>query len=204
MFPRLWESIREEAPEVYFWGSEVPEYLHLRTCTSVPPADLVSMIRSIGEGGNASGYIDGEGVHVHLAETDFIQVDRSKRFVFISQPSVRGTNAPTPWQVLQFLEDPVRSMLLVFADSGILFSKTGRTLTLCQALDELWDDAERFLETNMEMLASEEGRNVGLSRLMRAYEEERFGSASSMWFFWDTFGPYLMQHALFLDVVHFS
>jgi len=198
LFPMLNEEMKDLAPEVYFGGAEVPAYLHAEVDSTDSLEDLVSTIRSIGTGANSSGYIDNEGIHFHIPDDEIIQVDLSKRFVFVSQPQVSGTN-PSAWQIFKFLQEPVSQALFISFEREMFVEKAEHTLMLCKALDQLWDQ-DRFLETRMKMVESEEGREKGLAHLMKTYEEETLGSSSEMWEFWDTFGGLLMKRKFGLVV----
>jgi hypothetical protein len=196
----LYEEMKDLVPEVYFGGEKVPAYLHLECSISSSLEDLVASIRAIGCGSNASGYIDDEGIHFHIPDDEIIQVDLSKRFVFISQPQVIGVENPSAWQVFKFLQDPVDQALFIAHGRATLLQKSEQTLILCKALDQLWAQ-DRFLQTRMEMVESEEGRETRLASLMKTYEEAIVGASSEMWDFWDTFGGFLMKRRLGL-VVH--
>ena len=200
MFPRLYEVMRDLVPEVYFGGAEVPAYLHIEIDSTSPLEDIVSTIRSIGTGANSSGYIDDEGVHFHMPADDIIQVDLSKRFIFVSQPQVNGGENPSAWQIFKFLQEPVSQALFIALGRAALVQKSEQTLILCKVLDQLWAQ-DRFLQTRMEMFESEGGREKGLAHLMKTYEEETLALSSEMWEFWDTFGLLLMERCLGL-VVH--
>jgi hypothetical protein len=160
---------------------------------------MVSMIRSIGTGGNASGYIDEAGAHFHLQDDDTIRVDLSKDFVFVSQPSNSDGAHLTPWQVFFFLQEPASKALFIGAEHALLVEKTEATFSICNILDQIWGQ-ERFLVTKMEMVESPEARENGLARLMKTYEEEALGMSSEMWKFWDTFSSVLMQQSLGLTM----
>jgi hypothetical protein len=154
-------------------------------------------------GGNSCGYIDRQGIHYHIPEGETIQVDLSRKFVFVSQPGSPDGATVTPWQTFFFLMEPVRKALFIGEEHATLIEKTPETLTLCKVLDRLWSQ-ERFLAHRMAMLESEEGRQEGLINLMCAFEEQTLGSASGMWRFWETFSPYLMTGRLHLAVTGFS
>ena len=200
MFPILCEEMKPLVPEVYFGLSEVPAYLHAEIDASSSLEVLVSSIRGIGTGSNSSGYVDSEGIHFHLQEDEMIQVDLSKEFVFVSQPEVEGGENPSAWQIFRFLQEPVRKALFIALGRATLVEKTEDTLELCKALDELWAQEGRFLETVMEMVESDEAKEKGLACLMKAYEEETRGLSSEMWEFWDTFSGLLMERSLRLSV----
>jgi hypothetical protein len=195
VFPMQYEKMKDLVPEVYFGGDEVPPYLHAEADSSCSLEDIVSTIRSIGTGTNSSGYIDDIGIHFHIPDDEMIQVDLSKRFIFVSQPEVIGGENPTAWQIFKFLQEPVNQALFIALGRATLVQKTERTLSVCKALDQLWAQ-DRFLDTRKEMVESEESREMGLAYLMKAYEEETLGSSSEMWEFWDTFGGLLMERSL--------
>jgi hypothetical protein len=199
MFPMLYEEMKDLVPEVYFGGTEVPAYLHVEGCSTLPLEDLVSSIRSIGTGSNSSGYIDEEGIHFHIPDDELIQVDLSKRFVFVSQPEVRGGEIPSAWQIFRFLQEPVSDALFIALGRATFVHKTEETLGICKTLDKLWAE-DRFLDTIREMVESEDSREKGLAHLMKIYEERTFGSSSEMWEFWETFGALLMEMSLGLSV----
>jgi hypothetical protein len=199
MFPKSYEEKKILVPEAYFGGSEVPPYLHIPLPKGCPTEDIIRMIRAIGTGSNSSGYIDAEGVHFHIPSGDRIQVDLSKEFIFASQPAVPGAEHPSAWQAFCFLQEPVDRALLVGAGRATQIRKTEKTNALCKVLDGLWLQ-ERFLQVKMEMIASEESLEKGLARLMKTYEEEKFGSSSEMWEFWQTFATLLMRSRLGLEV----
>lgn len=202
MFPTLYEEMKDLIPEVYFGGKEVPPYLtppflHAAAHSCCYLEDIVYTIRSIGT--NCSGYIDEEGIHYHIPDDDEIHVDLSKKFVFVSQPTVIGGENPSAWQIFSFLQEPARQALFIAAGRATYVEKTVGTLTLCKVLDQLWAQ-ERFLNTRVDMVNSEEELEKGLARLMKIYEEESIGASSEMWMFWDTFGNLLMKRKLGLEV----
>lgn len=197
MFPILCEKMKDLLPEMYFGGMEVPAYHHAEADLTCSLEEIVSTIRSIC--GNSSGYIDDKGIHFHIFEDETIQVDLSKKFVFVSQPDVDGGELPSSWQIFSFLKEPVRIALFIALNRATLVEKTEQTLVLCKALDRLWDQ-ERFLDVMGEMIGSEEARERGLACLMKSYEEDSLGSSSEMWEFWKTFGSLLMQCRLGLSV----
>lgn len=199
MFPQFCETTRDLAPEIYFGGTEVPPYCHLRVATDGPLAELVASIRSVGVASSSSGYIDGEGVHFHLSEDDNIRVDLSREFVFVSQPGDTEGAMPSAWQVFFFLMEPVRRVLFVGQRDALLLEKTDTTMRLCLALDQLWGQ-ETFLGTRQAMVESDEAREKGLAQLMKMHEEETGGTSSEMWEFWDVFSALLMEQRLGLRV----
>jgi hypothetical protein len=199
LFPMLYEEMKNIVPEVYFGGAEVPPYLQAEVDSTDSLEDLVSTIRSIGMGSNSSGYIDDEGIHFHIPDDEMIQVDLSRRFVFVSQPEVVGGENPSAWQIFRFLQEPVSQALFIALGRATLVEKTQKTLNLCIGLDQLWAQ-EGFLETRIKMVESEEEREKGLAHLIKIYEEVSLGSSSEMWEFWDTFGGLLMEWSLGLVV----
>jgi hypothetical protein len=199
MFPMLYEETKDLTPEVYFGGDEVPPYYHLRTDEKKLMDDLLLSIRLIGCGSDCAGYIDGEGVHFHLADGDIIRVDMSKEFIFVSQPACPDGARPTAWQVFYFLQEPVRKALFIGEKDAILIEKTGATYDLCRTLDRLWAQ-DSFLEMIIAMADSEAAREKSLARLMKVCEEEGCGTSSEMWEFWGTFGNLLMGERLGLSV----
>ncbi len=199
MFPQFCETTRDLAPEIYFGGTEVPPYCHLRVSTDVPLAELVTAIRTVGVASSSSGYIDGEGVHFHLSEDDNIRVDLSREFVFVSQPGDTEGAMPSAWQVLFFLMEPVRKVLFVGHHDALLLEKSQATLRLCLALDQLWVQ-DVFLKMNQAMVESDEAREKGLAQLMKMHEEETGGTSSEMWEFWEVFSVLLMEQRLGLRV----
>jgi hypothetical protein len=204
LFPMLYEEMKGLVPEVYFGGEEVPAYLHLECEASGSLEDLVSSIRAIGSGSTSSGYIDNEGIHFHIPDDETIYVDLSKEFVFVSQPGVTGGENPSAWQIFKFMQEPVSRALFIAFGRATLVEKTEWTLLLCKALDQLWSDEERFLETRKEMVEYEDAREKGLVCLMKAYEEGTLGSSSEMWEFWQTFAAHLMQDRLGLKVTQYG
>lgn len=198
MFPILCEEMKELIPEMYFGGMEVPAYLHAEADSTCSLEDVVSTIQSIG--GNSSGYIDDKGIHFHIHGDEMIQVDLSKKFVFVSQPDVNGGELPSAWQVFRFLKEPASKALFITLGRATLVKKTEQTLVLCKELDRLWAEEGRFLALMVEMVGSEEVREKGLARMMKSFEEETLGSSSEMWEFWDTFGSLLMVCRLGLSV----
>lgn len=200
MFPMHCEEFRELIPEMYFGGCEVPAYLHLEMGPDPTMDEIVSAIRSIGSGSNSSGYIDDGGIHFHIPDDDTIQVDLSKDFVFVSQPTVEGGEHPSAWQIFRFLQEPVKKALFIALGRASLVEKTQATMDLCNNLDRLWAQEDRFLETRKQMVESEEARERGLASLMKAYEQEGLGLSSEMWEFWDTFAGLLMERQLGLSV----
>jgi hypothetical protein len=199
MFPMLFDVMKGLTPEVYFGLEDVPPYAHIHVCRPTDLVDVVGTIRSIGNGVDASGYIDEEGVHFHLTGDDEIQVDLSKRFNFISQLSLPGTRMPSNWQVLRFLQEPVERAVYVGSGVATLIEKTEETLLLCRALDKTWA-SEAFVVTIQEMVLNETSRGRGLTHLMNRYEEETNGDPSPMWEFWETFSRFLMRDRLGLRV----
>jgi hypothetical protein len=199
MFPMLCEESKDLVPEVYFGLEGVPPYYHLRVDTVVDAETLASSIRSIGSGSECSGYIDCEGIHFHLPDDGPIRLDMSKEFVFVSQPNDVDGMTLSSWQILYFLQEPVRRVLLVMAHQSVLIEKTQPTLNLCSVLDQLWA-REAFAEAKNEMIESEEAREKALARLMKVYEEEALGTSSEMWEFWETFGGLLMMERLGLVI----
>ena len=199
MFPQLFETTRDLAPQIYFGGEEVPPYCHLRVPTSVPLAELVASIRSVGAASNCSGYIDGEGVHFHLSEDDNVRVDLSREYVFVSQPGDTESAMPSAWQVLFFLMEPVRKVLFIGKHDALVLEKSRSTLQLCLALDQLWAQ-DVFLETRQAMVESDDARERGLAHLMKMHEEETGGTPTEMWEFWDVFSGHLMAERLGLRV----
>jgi hypothetical protein len=200
VFPIYCEEFKELVPEVYFGGCEVPAYMHLEMGPDPAIDEIVSAIRSIGSGANSTGYIDDEGIHFHIPDDDTIQVDLSKEFVFVSQPEVEGGESPSAWQIFRFLQEPVKKALFVALGRATQVEKTEATMELCESLDQLWAQEDRFLEALKEMVESEEAREKGLACLMKAYEEESLGSSSEMWEFWGTFAGLLMERQLGLSV----
>lgn len=199
MFPMRYEDMKDLSPECYFGGNDVPPYYLLAVPTSVTVPELASSIRSIGGGSNCSGYIDEDGVHFHLPEDESIQVDLSRRFVFVSQPTVPGGEIPSAWQVLFFLMEPVSRALFIGDQGAVLLEKTMSTMKLCLALDQLWGQ-EAFVTSLQEMIESQEARERGLARLMKIHEEETAGTSTMMWKLWDVFALHLMQYRLGLNV----
>lgn len=199
MFPMRYEDMKDLSPECYFGGNDVPPYYHLAVPTSVTVSELAFSIRSIGGGANCSGYIDEDGIHFHLPEDDVIQVDLSRPFVFVSQPTIPGGQIPSAWQVLFFLMEPVSRALFLGDRGAVSLEKTPSTMKLCLALDQLWGQ-EAFLTPLQEMVESYDVRERGLARLMKIHEEETVGASSLMWEFWDVFALHLMQHRLGLSV----
>ena len=199
LFPMLHEEMRDLVPEVYFGGAEVPAYLHITIDPKSSLEDIVSEIRSIGSGANSSGYIDDEGIQFHMPDDEIIQVDLSKRFVFVSQPQVDGVENPSTWQIFKFLQEPVSQALFIALGRATHVQKSEQTLTLCKALDQLWAQ-DRFLQIKKEMVESEEEREKGLAHLLKSYEEETLGLSSEMWEFWEAFGGLLMERSLALIV----
>ena len=199
MFPMLYEEMKDLIPEMYFGGEEVPPYLHIKLNSTCSTEELVSIIRSIGSGGNSCGYIDDEGIHFHLPTEETIRIDLSKEFVFVSQPAIIDTEIPSAWQIFSFLMEPVKKALFIVSDRAILIEKTEHNLSVCKDLDILWAQ-DRFLETRVKMVESDEELEKGLAHLMKIYEEETFGSSTEMWEFWDTFHQLLMEHRLGVSV----
>ena len=199
MFPMLFEKMKDLVPEVYFGGAEVPAYLHADGSPTL--RWRLSSLPSVrfGVGTNSSGYIDDEGIHFHIPDDELIHVDLSKRFVFVSQPEVRGGENPSSWQVFRFLQEPVSAALFITLGRATFIHKTEETLLICKILDKLWAE-QRFLDTIREMVESEESREMGLVQLMKIYEEKTLGSSSEMWEFWQTFGGLLMEQRLGLSV----
>lgn len=195
LFPLLCEEMKELLPEAYFGGMEVPAYLHINIGSGSSIEDIIATICSIGDGANSSGYIDNKGIHFHLPEDDLIQVDLSKDFVFVSQPHVVGGEVPTAWQIFRFLQEPVNKALFVAQGRASLVQKSERTFTLCKTLDQLWAE-DKMQSLRMEMVESPDAQERGLSKMMEIYEKNTFGSSSSMWEFWDTFGSLLMTRSL--------
>ncbi len=195
----LYNEMKDLIPEVYFGGEEIPGYFDIELNSTYSLENLVSTIRSIGTGGNSSGYIDDEGVHFHLPDDETIRVDLSKRFVFVSQPATIDAANPSEWQIFLFLQEPASRALFIGSGYVTLVEKTEHTLRICKALDQLWAQ-HRFLETRIEMVESGEAREKGLAHLMKTYEEETLGSSTEMWEFWDTFGALLMEQSLGLSV----
>ena len=195
LFPMLYEEMKDLVPEVYFGGAEVPPYLHTEVDSTFSVEEIVSTIRSIGKGGNSSGFIDDKGIYFHIPDDEIIRVDLSKRFVFVSQPQLIGGESPSAWQIFSFLQEPVKRALFIALGRATLVEKTEGTLGLCKILDLIWAQ-ERFLETKMKMVESEEARERGFAHLMKIYEEDTLGSSSEMWEFWDTFGGFLMTRSL--------
>lgn len=202
MFPMLYEEMRDLIPEVYFGGGAVPSYFHLAGNSEDSIEDLVMPIRGIGGGANSSGYIDNEGIHYHMPDDESIQVDLSKRFIFVSQPQSIGGENPSAWQIFRFLQEPVSRGLFIALGRATLVQKSEKTLELCNALDRLWGQ-DRFLQTRIGIVESEEGREKGLAQLMKTFEEETLGSSSEMWEFWNTFGGHLMEGNLGLVLQRF-
>jgi hypothetical protein len=110
-----------------------------------------------------------------------------------------GAATPSAWQIFRFLQEQSRRALFVGAGKAILIEKSDLTLSLCTELDQLWGQ-ERFLPFIVEMAESEQLREQALTRLMKTYEDEKLGSASEMWNFWDAFSGVLMESNLRLNV----
>ena len=202
MFPTLYNSMKTLLPEAYFGGQEVPPYCHADIEINPSVGNLVRAIRTIGGGSNSSGYIDEEGIHFHLPTEDEIFVDLSKRYIFVSEPNASGSKQPSAWQIFSFLREPVHQALFVAQDRAILVEKTEGTLDLCRTLDRLWAE-ERFLGIMEEMVESQGARDRGLACLMKAYEQDKFGSSTEMWEFWESFANFLMTRNLELRVESF-
>jgi hypothetical protein len=199
MFPQLWSETKDLAPEVFFGLSEVPPYGRITMPEDHVIEDLVDAIRQFVWTSNSSGYVEKDGIRFHREICDQVMVDLSRPFVFVSQPAtVRGAH-PTAWQILRFLQEPVRQVLFVGSTAAIHVRKTRGTMDLCVVFDKLWADA--VPATEMGIAVEDEAKREGLlAGLMKLYEMEYFGEASVMWHFWKTFAQYLMVNKLRLDI----
>ncbi|MGA9116959.1 MAG: hypothetical protein WB626_09300 [Bacteroidota bacterium] len=201
MFPILTESTKDLEPECYWGGEEVPPYLHSPLPAGCSTDEMIGYVRAASIGSDICGYIDGEGIHFHLANGGIV-VDLSRELGFISFPRTLGAHNPTAWQVLRFLQDRVRRFLLVGLGGAILLEKTPACYALCRKLDGIWADL-KFFKGVMELIEKELYRQRTLALLMKHYERTSGAEPTEMWEFWDTFGPALMTERLFLRVEHY-
>lgn len=199
MFPALCNEFQNLTPQVYFGGIEVPQYY--RRIFSYPPAteDLVREIRHIGCGGMSAGYIDAEGIHFHLHPEAEMGVDLSRDFIFVSTPDITAAVLPGSWQMLRFLQEPVRQALYLDSRSAVLIRKTAKTMELCEKLDEIWQKVT-LCKVLPAALHHERGRSRLLPLLMRTYERQTTGDPTVMWDLYPTFGRLLAEERLFLEV----
>jgi hypothetical protein len=199
MFPALWNEFQKLIPRAYFGGVEVPQYY--RRIFSCPPAteDLVREIRHIGCGGTSAGYIDSDGIHFHLHPEAELGVDLSREFIFISTPDITAAVLPGSWQMLRFLQEPVRQALYLDSRSAVLIRKTAKTMELCEGLDEIWQRVT-LCKALPGALKHVRGRARLLPLLMRTYERQTTGDPTVMWDFYPTFGRLLAEERLFLEV----
>lgn len=199
MFPTLVDDFRDLTPEVYFGGCEVPRYLRRAVPAGTGPARLAEEIRTIACGAACSGYIDDEGLHFHLYSTGELHVDMSRPFIFVADPDHAVQALPDAWQTLRFLQEPVTRAIFMDRNRAVLVTKTPRTMHLCRELDRLWY-SEEILALMPESLVNVGSRSRLLSHLMRLQEEGTLDGPTTMWEFYDTFGPILAAERLFLTL----
>ncbi len=199
MFPTLWNNLKPLAPEVFFGGAEVPEYNTLNVTDQAEIAGLATAIRANAPGSNWCGYVDGDGVHYHVAEEGDLHVDGSRDFVFLAPMTGEAPEIPSPLGILNFLQDPTSRALFVFRKTALFIRKTPATWDFCARLDRVWH-GDRMGERLGELLPT--GRHVthALSSLMKIYEEENGLQPTEMWEFWRTFWPLLLEDRLHLHV----
>jgi hypothetical protein len=199
MFPALCNEFRDLAPQIYFGGEEVPQYYRRSLSSPFTPEALVREIRTIGCGAVSAGYIDGDGIHFHLDLGQELGVDMSREFIFISTPDVTAAVLPCPWQMLRFLQEPVRQAIYLDNRSAVMIRKTTKTLDLCEALDEIWQRVT-LCKALPAAIQHARGRVRLLPLLMQTYEKQTTGNPTIMWDFYPTFGPLLAEERLFLDI----
>jgi hypothetical protein len=200
MFPTLFASLSNLAPEVYFGGCDVPEYWRRKRTSEPTPEDAVEEVRLVSMGQNSSGYVCAEGIYIHLFEDDEeIPVDMSRDFIFISQPGIMPERVPSAWQLLRFLQEPARRILWICKGFAIYAEKTPQTMAMCAELDRLWQE-DAFLPLLQKAVESSDTREQLLPALMERYENRTRGEASMMWQFYHTFGPLLAVDRLHISM----
>lgn len=200
MFPTLFASLSNLAPEVYFGGCEVPQYWRRKRNAEATPEETVEEVRLVSMGQNGSGYVSADGIYIHLFEDDEeIHVDMSRDFIFISQPDLMPERVPSAWELLRFLQEPARRILWICKGFAIFAEKTPRTMAVCAELDRLWQE-DAFMPLLQKAVEASDTRERLLPALMERYEIRTRGESSMMWQFYDTFGLLLAGDRLHISM----
>ena len=199
MFPNYRPSLQALPPEIYFGGRSVPPYYRKKHASEPTPEEVIDEVRLIASDRACSGYINEEGIHLHLFDDDEeVRVDMSREFILLATPEELPA-VPSSWHLLRFLQEPARRALWIDRNVGIYAEKSERTMGVCQGLDALWRE-DSFLQVAQYAVVEAEAHDRLLPLLMTRYEQRVLGETSAMWHFFDTFALTLASERLFLTI----